>query len=346
LASKNSLDTKILDLRNGLFAGSLGSDIGVELELEGTLLPLDAILPRVLYWMTKPDGSLRDGFEFVLKHPVSLNELPAALAELKKGLASMGPKTSIRTSTHFHVNVLRQTVRETYQSTFFYYLLEELLVATQPKDRHGNLFCLLMSNSTYINWCLERSLVSGKYFNYFSEDQHKYSAFNLCTVNRFGSLEFRLFAAMTDVAEIWKWGQTVVEIVRNGAKYHPRELLRMYDDLPVKDFLKELLPKSEWLYKDKSSDYLNSCLHRNYDRLVELARIFGGEQYTVPKSLWDDDAEQPSKNMLAVETTMGGVYDDIEVGDDYYDPPDPPDEYDTYDEQPMAVEITDPSEEY
>jgi hypothetical protein len=50
--------------------------------------------------------------------------------------------------------------------------------------------------------------------------------------------------------------------------------------------------------------------------------------------------------MLAVETTMGGVYDDIEVGDDYYDPPDPPDEYDTYDEQPMAVEITDPSEEY
>ncbi len=307
MALRNTLDTPILNSRawHPWVSEYKDRHVGIELELEGDLAPIEAAI-NPSFWGSKPDGSLRDGMEFVLAAPIKLEHLDDACAELNKALKKMRPKTSIRTSTHVHVNILDLTIRQVYQAAAGYYLLEELLIGTQPKERRGNLFCLRMSDADSVSIFLKKSLQTGRFFQMYNEDHHKYSALNLCTVNRFGSLEFRIFEAMMP-DDFKKWVIACHELIRNSAKLDVKTLLDMYDDLPVKTFLKNLMPKSSFIWEGKSDDYLNECLRTNYDKLRDLARQMVQPTFTTPREFWNEDTELPDIHTIRYRYEHGLV---------------------------------------
>lgn len=289
--------------------GMMMSDFGIEVELEGTVMPI----PDTVYWCSKPDTSLRQGWEYVLLRPVPETSLKNALLDLSSILSVMKPKTSIRTSTHIHINVLRLTIREIFNVIFLYYLLEELLIRTQPDSRIGNLFCLRMKDSKSIYHFLKDEILHQRYFGGLSEEGCKYGAMNLATIRKYGSLEFRFLQAMTDPFEIEKWCRVFFRIVHEGKKQSCEEMLSAYDAIPVKRFLSERLAGFEFLWENFTSDSLNDLLHTNYDSLRELSRVFSqNDYYTLPLSMWEEDIDEST------------LYDYDEYSSGTWDaPPDP-----------------------
>lgn len=272
-------------------------DIGIENELEG-IGPAGEIMPlnNSKFWTDKVDDSLRSGTEFVLVKPVSIFHLSEAIEEFFRIIRNYNPRTSIRTSTHIHVNVQTKTVREVYNIIIAYYLIEELLIMTQPKERIGNLFCLRMKDSNAIFQFLKQSLVPEYeyFFSFFREENHKYSALNLCPVLQLGSLEFRFLAAILSEKEMLRWSVLFYELVSVASKIDMTKLLDLYDTIPVKQFLRQLLPSSPWVYEGYTSGALNELLHTNYDSLRELARYYSkhhGNYHPAP-NYWDDDEEE------------------------------------------------------
>src|SRR5690606_25615934 len=146
--SKNSiLDTKLRDHGWGNSKG----DIGLEIEVEGSLKAIADVHAQPKYWTSKQEGSLRGGVEYVLYSPVPMKELPDALDEIGK-VFEQCPKIvrSIRCSTHMHVNVSDLTIQQIYNVIGYYYLIEDILVNTQGPVRKGNLFCLRMSDAEFL----------------------------------------------------------------------------------------------------------------------------------------------------------------------------------------------------
>lgn len=307
-SNKINLDTNLKEWHPVNKKFQIGARIGIEIELEGKVSPIN----MTSYWCTKPDGSLKNGIEFVMNEPVPMALLPTALESFKASLAlyKMKPETSIRTSTHIHVNVLEYSFRQVYHAVCAYYLLEEILVGTQGKDRIGNLFCLRMKDSNAIPWLIRDALDSGP-DQTFREDFAKYGALNLCTLLKYGSLEFRFLEAYTDTKKLEFWSRVLDELVTEGSKYHPTKLLAEYDALPVRTFIHKLLPETGrellLLSPAKTSDALNSALHTNYDSLKSIARwLDRSDDYQCPRVYWTDDydAEQYSSPYDALYAPM------------------------------------------
>lgn len=191
-----------------------GGDFGIEIELEGSL---SSEGPNK-YWTVKPEGSLRDGIEYVLARPTKLEELDDALAEFAMYMKGSKPKKTIRCSTHFHINVCSLTQRQLYNVLGYYFLIEELLVRSQGPMRIGNLFCLRMSDAEHVFQMLHDSITSKEYFSAFGQNQCKYGAINLAAPLRWGSLEFRFFRPMTDTSEIKKWAMLLYSMIHGAAK--------------------------------------------------------------------------------------------------------------------------------
>ena len=306
MASKNkpnfsvSLDTAVKDAYGAIkdrFLNMSGANlfkyinkgVGIEVELEGTVGHLENPSP---YWTSKPDTSLRDGMEYVLRFPVEMKDLGSALDDLTKVLSPFKPASSIRTSTHIHVNVTTLTLSQVYNAVFAYYLVEELLLRLVPIERKGNLFCLRMNDSNSIYHLLKWSF-GGRYFSIFNEEEAKYSALNLCTVKKYGSLEFRFMAAMWKKSNLLRWSTVLHELIFTNCDRTVTELLQMYEDLPVASLIRKMFPTTYGFVIDGlSSDDLNELLHTNYDALSELGRVQQGKSYyTLPPEMWNDDAD-------------------------------------------------------
>src|SRR5690606_3904225 len=77
--------------------------VGIEVELEGSLFGHGS---RHKFWTVKSEASLRNGgMEYVLRKPVDMGELPAALKEFGSFMIKSSPKSTIRCSTHIHVSI-------------------------------------------------------------------------------------------------------------------------------------------------------------------------------------------------------------------------------------------------
>lgn len=341
-STKPTLDLTVLESKmwTNHTKAIANTDFGVEVELEGMVLNIFEVITSPVYWVSKHDGSLKNGFEYVMSGPQPIESLDQVMAEFSTAMKKMDPHTSIRTSVHVHINVLKQTLRQVYQSAFFWYLIEELVLRTQPKERLGNLFCLRMSDASTIPYFLERSLAKSQFAAFNNEDHFKYSALNLVTVNRLGTLEFRVFQATWKKSELMKYVMLCHDIVRNGAKYGLRELLDMYDAMPVKKFLQKMLPGHEWIYGEYSSEYINQLLQTNYDRLRDLVVPFERpETIVMPKILWVDDTDTGETMAQLVSLKNNGIDPDTidevsEEGPDDFGPdpwaPPPPLDTDSF----------------
>lgn len=263
---------------------------GCEIELEGSIPPQNIPSDSNPIWKVKGEDSLRSGYEYIFRNPLKIGESIEALDVFEKTMKKHHPVGSIRCSTHIHVNVLDLNIRQVYTIACLFHLLESLLFDKVPETRHGNLFCLRMRDAEAIFHNLKDSLDSGDYFQ-FPANQHKYSALNLATVWGLGTVEFRFLPAMWKKDELLPWFNIFGAIRNFGSKNSLADILQMYEDLPVHQFLGHIFepPEVAFLIEGKTPLKINQLLHTNYDYIYEISRAFSRKRYRTHPKHWNPD---------------------------------------------------------
>lgn len=220
-------------LRQKVFKETL---VGIEIELEGdNLVNMDT---PTKYWGTHEEGSLRGGVEYVLIKPIGIPSLDDVLKEFVQLTRDAVFKNSIRTSTHIHVNALTFSILEIYTILSAYYMLENILVRLNGKDREGNLHCLRVKDATHIVAQLSKEIEDRTYLTTWSNN-HRYAACNLSALSKFGSLEFRFMKAYTQKEDLSLWVRNLVKMVNCAKKFKtPKEVIQFYYNNSIRDFLR------------------------------------------------------------------------------------------------------------
>ena len=177
---------------------------GVEIEAEGARL----FIPENKVWRQEGDGSLRakpECCEYVFKEPLSYEDSITAVGWLNAQHKKNGTvlNWSFRCSTHVHLNVQEMELSALLRLVYLYYIFENLLVKWSGEEREGNRFCLRLKDSSEIPFVVEnifRSSLRG-----VNENQVRYSALNLGSLIKYGSVEFRSLSGTTDRERLSKW---------------------------------------------------------------------------------------------------------------------------------------------
>lgn len=177
-------------------------NVGIELEIEGG--PVLSNLDRKI-WDIKNDGSLRDGgIEVVNRRPVSGVLLDKALCNLESSLKDSGYSVSERCSTHIHMDCSNLTFLELRNFLSCCIVFEPVLFNTLASERVGNNFCLPTDSNTQMVSCIcnlfqqcEAPSSTDEFINTALTGWPKYSAISLGRLRDLGTIEFRLFNAMT-----------------------------------------------------------------------------------------------------------------------------------------------------
>lgn len=303
------LDLPIAGHYSGSTADSNSLLFGIELELENFFWDGDSEWPTQK-WMTKPEGSLRNGGIEIVSVPLPYDTRVLHLKMLEKCIAtsSTPPVKSIRCSTHIHISVLPYTLRNVLHSALAYYLLENTLVRTQHKNRQGNLFCLRMTDARMITRRL-LDLISNPdgFGDLINKHFFKYSAMNLATIRNFGTVEFRFFSPMTDHKEIAFWVECLTQLFKYGAtKEKALDVISDYDNLPLEEFYQKVFGKENGkiLFDKVSSKYpgyamISEDIHKNYDDVVEIAKKMTEQKFELPQTFWDPDTALDTKEYIS-----------------------------------------------
>ena len=177
---------------------------GVEIEAEGAGLDI----PENKVWRQEADGSLRakpECCEYVFKEPLSYEDSITAVGWLNAQHKKNGTvlNWSFRCSTHVHLNVQEMELSALLRLVYLYYIFENLLVKWSGEEREGNRFCLRLKDSSEIPFVVEnifRNSLRG-----VNENQVRYSALNLGSLIKYGSVEFRSLSGTTDRERLSKW---------------------------------------------------------------------------------------------------------------------------------------------
>jgi len=186
-----------------------GDMFGVELEMEGRNLAMakDYILCD---WVSHVDGSLRnyhgEAIEWVTNRPESYEDTVKKIDRLFKGLAENRAKVvpSNRTSTHVHFNMGDKKVYQLTNLFIYYTLIEDVLGHFAGDDRNGNVFCLRNRDASATIQMFYNSVVTYKNLGDFNGN-NRYSALNLCSLFKFGTVEFRQMRGVDKPDDLLTW---------------------------------------------------------------------------------------------------------------------------------------------
>lgn len=241
----NKMYNKVLcDVFRSRYVGKRAEgEIGLEIECEGMNL-FDA---PISWWLTHPDGSLRTykdhpPIEYVLRKPISRQDVPKALDYLSKKLKQAGSfiADSHRTSVHVHVNCQDLTIKQIYQFWCLYTIFEEILVDFSGPDRPGNLFCLSSKQAEYQVKMLEQAIQTENFNEVFS-DNLRYTSCNTASLGKFGSLEFRSMRGTVDQGLIQGWVDILLILKDKSLEYDsPREIAEDFEKLNSEGFLHKI----------------------------------------------------------------------------------------------------------
>lgn len=239
----NRVMTSVCPIRTEKKAGL----VGLEIECEGTKL----FNTPFKYWTCHEDGSLRSykgspPVEYVLREPLDPPELMKALNYLDQKLKEAGSSVhlSSRTSVHVHINVQKMTLRELYCFILLYMIFEEVLVDWSGPERAGNLFCLRAKDSEYYIQMLE-SVLKDESFRLWKED-FRYSACNVASVPKFGSLEFRSLRGTVDMGLIETWVSVLLHLREKSLTYdNPVDIVEDFNRLGPLPFFTSVFDKTE-----------------------------------------------------------------------------------------------------
>jgi len=218
-------------------------EIGLEIECEG----MNLFSAPISWWGTHVDHSLRaykdhQPIEYVLRKPVSRTDVPKALTYLSRKLKEVGSNVvdSHRTSVHVHVNCQKLTFKEVIQYWAVYAIFEELLVEFSGSDRRGNLFCLRAKDAEHFIQLLEAGLQQNDYTSIFDKDV-RYTACNMASLYKFGSIEFRSMRGTVDQELIQLWVDILLLLRDKALEYKdPQDIVKDFEKYGPEFFLKKI----------------------------------------------------------------------------------------------------------
>jgi hypothetical protein len=216
--------------------------LGVEIELEGqSSFPHD-----IDNWVSAQDGSLKSDYsiEYVLNKPMLKDKCFAAIEELFGCIKKYGTAVADtgRAGIHVHLNVGHMTNKQLWTFVTCWFVLEELVTDMMSGEgRSGNHFCLRAVDAEALLDSISKYLSTGDR-TYISGDEIRYSALNLCSLRKFGSLEFRAMRTTTKVYKIKRWINILSSIKHESVGFDdPQAVVAGFSFLGEDVFLDRLL---------------------------------------------------------------------------------------------------------
>lgn len=182
--------------------------IGIELELENV-----NPMPAIPYWVAVPDGSLRDGIEYVLDQAYAGDTLMNAVDEYYA--AGLRFNNTSRCSTHIHLNMTDATVAELRVMSLVMYAIEDAIFATVDNDRKWTGYAMALSEMeparlrNIMSLNDEGSLVVNIAP---ARNQERYYGFNTASMRKHGTVEFRYFPGGPTKDELIEWLDFIVRL--------------------------------------------------------------------------------------------------------------------------------------
>lgn len=187
--------------------------IGIELELEGR-----EDYPLVNGWERKPDGSLRNGMEYVFDGPQGGATALESIMNMGATLQQFPVEPTFRCSTHIHLDCRDLPLEVLERLILAYTITESIMFDHCDEYRRYSNFCVPYYRNTAMVTNLAHMFKQGQV-----NDEHrlmalgnwpKYSGLNLATLTRFGTVEFRGSHAMTTSEELTALAQRMLHLRR------------------------------------------------------------------------------------------------------------------------------------
>lgn len=222
--------------RLNLDVGRCEGNVGIEIEVEGSDLPRSS--PNPLFkkvWKVERDGSLRgeDNAEYVLRMPCSYEDVPEALGILQEAIDANQSRVdeAIRAGVHVHLNIQSYTPLELLTFITTYYILEDLFVQWCGKERVGNHFCLRAGDAEFvINKIYEAC--QAKDWRHLNTEDIRYTALNLTSMFKYGSIEFRSMRSTPNLNEIHMWVKLIQQLEKGARKFgNPKEVIHAMSEM-------------------------------------------------------------------------------------------------------------------
>lgn len=259
--SDNFLDKYVHEAFLGRQRQTTTKNLGIEIEVEGVDVPF----VETETWRTETDGSLRgESYEYV-SVPLSFDEYKGALEELLKEFEESGLEfnQSDRTGTHVHFNVQRMTTRQLAVFLTVYYILEDAIVDLCGENRVGNHFCFRMSDAPLVSTYL-MSAYQREYAPLLSTDDLRYSALNLQSLFKYGTVEYRAIQTELPCVTLEKIVSIIKCLMETSTEFNnPREVIENFSGNVTENFLRIVFRGQEDLMK---------LLHLDPDKMLSAVR--------------------------------------------------------------------------
>jgi len=258
-------------------------EIGIEVEVEGRNLPGSD--PK-RQWRIVREGSLRgEGLEYNSIHPMPV-ELVQTKVEYLWGLFRNNNSTlrkSDRCGVHVHINCQDMTLSQVHIFQLTYLLLEDLLFRFCDDSRDGNLFCMKVSDSSDLLFRI-RDSISNNSFDQLNVGHIRYSAMNISSLFKYGSLEFRQLETPTqNPKKIVDWAKILYNIKEASLRYRSRmDLLNDITRIGEDEFLKKIFPPE--LYKKVCNKDQEEVINESMKLMYYLFFVKRGEKKTKKKN--------------------------------------------------------------
>lgn len=183
--------------------------MGVEVEVDQDT-STEVTFPSDYYpeWQQKGDGSLVNGYEYVLSFPLAGNALVSAIHKLYQEPTSV--KRTFTGSTHIHIDMMDNVSIDALRTlVLMTYALENILYAAGDLSRQWCGFAnrLTSAPSEMLEHILAIEDVNT--FNYNVNDIGRYYGLNLQALLKYGSAEFRYFPTAESAEELLRWVKLV-----------------------------------------------------------------------------------------------------------------------------------------
>lgn len=273
-------------------------DFGLEIEVEGYNLPVI----DTKNWKTEEDGSLRGGREYIFRNPVTLPNVPKLLNSLTRALykAEAELSFSFRTSVHVHMNMQQCSYQQILNTIYTYILLEDPLMNFCGESRKGNRFCLRVEDAEYLITVLTGLFGGGvRELGRIQKDITRYSAINIESLRKYGSLEFRAMEGNLNVSRLTTW-VTALNNIREFACSHanPTSIYNQYIAQEGQAFadtvLKDVAPA--FAYPD-----MVRGIQRNFSLSLDLPFAYSKAFNQKAKVIWDAPEKEGEEDKEAEE---------------------------------------------
>lgn len=198
-------------------------------------------------WKQVHDGSLNNGYEYVLNAPLAGKQLTNAIYQL----FDHGTRTT-RTftgSTHIHVNVIDgMKMNQLKNLVLLCYYFEDMLYGVGDYSRkwcgYANPLASIPVQQMKDIFAIKDSYM----FNDALDRTGRYYALNLCAMRKYGSVEFRYFPTATSAEELLSWVK-LVQLFKKAALESgtPKKLVEL---LSTEDGVNTFMHKYFSEYKD------------------------------------------------------------------------------------------------